>query len=210
MKKIACFIAVSLALGAAAAWAQDIPPGDPGERQAPRAEWGPGEASAQNLPPAGRGEQRLRPETPGGTDFSRVMEELFFPPDLVMRNQQAIGLRDEQQGALRAEMQKSVARFTDLQWQQSAQTETLEALCGKQPVDEKAVVAQFDKLLALETEIKRLHFTSLVRVKNLLTLEQQARLRELNRQGRPRPNGPQRPGGIREPAGTPPGGAPGR
>lgn len=102
-------------------------------------------------------------------------------------------------------MQKAVARFTDLQWQQSAQVETLEALCGKQPVDEKAVLAQFDKLLALESEIKRLHLASLIRVKNILTPEQQTRLRELDRQGRPRPDDQQRQPGDNQGAGrTPP------
>jgi Spy/CpxP family protein refolding chaperone len=128
------------------------------------------------------------------------MEEILFAPELVMRNQQAIGLRDDQQSAIRAEMLKATARFTDLQWQQSAQVEILETLCRKQPADEKAVLAQFDKLLSIEGEIKRLNFASLVRVKNILTPEQQAQLRELERQGRPRPDDQQR-----RPGGAPPG-----
>ena len=190
MKKLACLITVIFTLGAAGAWAQGVPPGNPG-------------------PP--RGDQPMRPEPPGGAGFNRAMEELFFPPDLVMRNQRAIGLQDAQQEAIRAELQKTAARFTDLQWQQSAQVEAFEALCKMQPVDEKTVVAQLDKLLSLESEIKRLHFVSLVRVKNLLTPEQQVQLRELDRQGRPRLDDQQRrPGANQGPAGMAAPAAPGR
>jgi Spy/CpxP family protein refolding chaperone len=127
------------------------------------------------------------------------MEEILFAPELVMRNQRAIGLRNDQQEAIRAEMQKAMARFTDLQWQQSAQVETLETLCRMQPADEKAVLAQFDKLLSIEGEIKRLNFVSLVRVKNILTPEQQVQLRELERQDRSRPDDQQRRSGARPP-----------
>ena len=114
-----------------------------------------------------------------------LMAENFFPPELIMQNQKALNLTTDQQTAIRAEMQKTMAKFTDLQWQQSAEGEALEALLKQERVDEKAALAQLDKLLTIEGEVKRLHFGTMVRVKNLLTTEQQAQLRELKKQGRP-------------------------
>ena len=210
MNKFACMIAAVLLLGGSGARAQGFPPGDSGERRQPRDERRAGHAWAQIPPSEDRGDRQMSPGPPKAPGLGRTMEEILFAPDLVMRNQRAIGLRDDQQEAIRAEMQKAMMRFTDLQWQQSAQVETLETLCRKQPADEKAVLAQFDKLLSIEGEIKRLNFASLVRVKNILTPEQQARLRELDRQSRPRPDDQQRrPGGNPGPGGMPPGG-PGR
>jgi Spy/CpxP family protein refolding chaperone len=195
MKNVACLCAALLALGSTAALAQSPPPRDFGDP-------GGGRAWAQSMPAERRGDRPMRQEPPGRAGgLGRAMEELFFPPELVMHNQQAIGLSDGQQETIRAEMQKAMGRFTDLQWQQSAQVESLETLCKKQPVDEKAVLAQLDKLLAIESEIKRLNFASLVRVKNILTPEQQQKLRDLDHRGQFRPgdqmgreggNGPER------------------
>jgi len=50
----------------------------------------------------------------------------------------------------------------------------------KQPrVDEQQVLTQLEKVLAAEREIKRQQVTLLVRIKNKLTPEQQAKLFEL-------------------------------
>lgn len=51
--------------------------------------------------------------------------------------------------------------------------------------DEKKVLTQLDKLLDIENEIKRLHLTSMIRIKNILTPEQQNKLREMKKQDRP-------------------------
>jgi len=50
----------------------------------------------------------------------------------------------------------------------------------KQPrVDEQQALAQLDKVLAAEREIKKEQVTLLVRIKNKLTPEQQSKLSEL-------------------------------
>ena len=100
-----------------------------------------------------------------------------------MQNQKAIELTKDQQAAIVAEMQKTVSRFTELQWQQSAETETMASLIKKERVDEKEALAQLDKLLGIESEMKRLQITMLIKVKNILTPEQQAQLSNLRRQG---------------------------
>jgi Spy/CpxP family protein refolding chaperone len=146
-----------LAIASTAIWAQQPPPGDAG----------------------GPGLQRR-----GAPD---LMAENFFPPEMIMQNQKALNLTADQQTAFRAEMQKTMARFTDLQWQQSAESEALDELLKQERVDEKQALAQLDKLLTIENDVKRLHFGMMVRIKNLLTPEQQTKLRELKKQGRPIP-----------------------
>ena len=112
--------------------------------------------------------------------------ENLFPPELVMQYQQAIGLSEEQRNLIKAEVQKAQARFTDLQWQLQSEAETMASLLKEPRADEQQVLAQLDKILGLEREIKRAQFTLVLRIKNGLTPEQQARLRELkNRQRTP-------------------------
>ena len=116
-----------------------------------------------------------------------LLEKNFFAPELIMQHQNAIGLSADQRTSIREEMQKMMAQFTDLQWQESAETEALTSLVSQERPDEKQVLAQLDKLLNIENQIKRLHTGLLVRIKNLLTSEQQAKLQELTRNAGPRP-----------------------
>lgn len=105
--------------------------------------------------------------------------DALFPPELVMQHQQAIGLTDEQKGFLIAEIQKAQARFTDLQWQLQHAVETMASLVREERVDEEKVLAQLDRVLTLEREIKRAQFSLMVRIRNKLTPEQRARLQEI-------------------------------
>ena len=135
------------------------------------------------------------------------MAENFFPPELIMHNQQALGLTAEQQNRIRSEMQKMMTQLTDLQWQMSGAAEKMIGLVKADRPDEKAVLAQLDKLLEIENKVKRNQVGLMVTIKNILTPEQQTKLRRLRRPGRPRPadRGSMRgPGGG--PVGPPPAG----
>jgi Spy/CpxP family protein refolding chaperone len=105
--------------------------------------------------------------------------EAFFPPELVMQNQQAIGLSAEQKESLKNEMRQAQQQFTDLQWKLQDEVEIMAKLIGNGTVDEKQVLAQLDKVLAAEREVKRRQIALLVRIKNLLTADQQNKLRAL-------------------------------
>ncbi len=67
---------------------------------------------------------------------------------------------------------------TAVQWRLQREVEKLGALIRQERVDEAQVLAQIDSVLALEREMKRIQITLLVRLKNRLTAEQQAYLRE--------------------------------
>jgi Spy/CpxP family protein refolding chaperone len=112
--------------------------------------------------------------------------ENLFAPELVMANQKAIGLDEAQRNYIRAELLKAQTRFTELQWQLQDQMESLLGLLKQNPVDEAQVLAQLEKVLSVEREVKRAQITLMVRIKNKLTPEQQAQLRKLRAESAPR------------------------
>jgi hypothetical protein len=103
----------------------------------------------------------------------------LFPPELIMQHQQALGLSEEQKNFLKAELRKTQTRLSELQWGLQEEVEKLAGLMKPDQVDEMQALGQLDKVLTIEREIKHTHIGLLVRVKNKLTLEQQARLREI-------------------------------
>lgn len=105
----------------------------------------------------------------------------FFPPELVMKNQQAIGLTDDQRAAIIQAVQATQPRFIEAQWQLEAETATLAQLVEGERVDEARVLQQIDRVLELERQIKRSQIELLVRIKNQLTPEQQQQLARLGR-----------------------------
>lgn len=130
----------------------------------------------------------VRQETlESGPTATELMERNFFEPELIMRNQKAIGLTGEQLKSIREEVVKIMPRFTELRWQQSDESEALIALFNQERPDEKQVLAQLEKLLGIENEIKRLRAGLLVRVRNELTPEQQAQLRAIKNKANPGP-----------------------
>jgi Spy/CpxP family protein refolding chaperone len=104
--------------------------------------------------------------------------ENLFPPDQVLANQKAIGLDDAQRNYVRAEVLKAQTRFTELQFQLQDAMESLVTLLKQNPVEEAQVMAQLDKVLNAEREVKRTQIALMVRIKNKLTPEQQSRLRQ--------------------------------
>jgi Spy/CpxP family protein refolding chaperone len=105
--------------------------------------------------------------------------ENLFAPDQVLSNQKAIGLDDAQRNYVRAEVLKAQTRFTELQFQLQDAMESLVAMLKQNPVDEARVMAQLDKVLNAEREVKRTQISLMVRIKNKLTPEQQSRLHQL-------------------------------
>jgi Spy/CpxP family protein refolding chaperone len=103
----------------------------------------------------------------------------LFPPELVMQYHQEINLTPDQSKALKDEIQKAQAKFLDMQWDMQSEQEKLVLLLKAHPIDENAVLAQVDKVLDREREIKKTQILLLIRIKNQLTPAQQNKLNEL-------------------------------
>ena len=113
--------------------------------------------------------------------------QFLFPPELVMQHQREIGLTNEQKAFMRGEIQRVTMRFNEVQWQLQDAMEGLGTLMKESSVNEQGVLAQLDKVLDAEREIKRLHIGLAVRIKNNLTPEQQSRLQQFKRMGQSPP-----------------------
>ncbi len=103
----------------------------------------------------------------------------FFAPELVIQHQEAIGLSAEQKDYLKTEIRQAQLKFTELQWKLQDEMEKLVTLVKQPRIDEQQLLAQLDKLLSAEREIKKEQVTLLVRIKNKLTPDQQSKLADL-------------------------------
>ena len=109
----------------------------------------------------------------------KQLEKQLFPPELVMQQSQRIGLKPEQRETITQAIQQTQHKLVDLQWRMQAEAQKLIELLQAAQADEAAVLAQVDRALAVEREVKRAQMTLLIRIKNALTPEQQATLRTL-------------------------------
>ncbi len=120
---------------------------------------------------------------PAQSEFRDSLGDNFFPVELVLRSGKKLGFTKEQSAQLRQETQEVKGRLTDLQRGLKRETAALSNLSRKERVDGPAVLAQLDRVLELERQIKRTQLELLIRIKNQLTPDQQALLQDLK--GRP-------------------------
>ncbi|HET6671499.1 MAG TPA: hypothetical protein VFH15_14830 [Pyrinomonadaceae bacterium] len=154
------------------------------------------------------------PPQPGVPAIPEVdpLGDVMFPPHLIMRHARELALTDQQKAFMRGEIQKTTTRFNDLQWQLQDAMEAFHDTMKPHSINDQQALAQLDKVLDLEREIKRLHVGMGIRIKNQLTVEQQERLRHLRLpprpEGMPHPAVPPRqggpPDGYPQPAPPPP------
>ena len=153
--------------------AAPLPP-EPGQA-APRGQ-APNPRHPQMPQPPGQPAQAIPPHPPGDPLAGNL-----FPPELVMQHKQAIGLTEQQKTAIREELIKASTHFNELQFQMQDEMETLAGLTKGTTIDEQRVLAQLDKVLAVEREVKRAQLAVAIRIKNKLTAEQQTQLQEIQR-----------------------------
>ena len=116
----------------------------------------------------------------GAPPFGKAL----FPPEMVMRHAQDIGLSDEQREQITAVIQQVQSDIVPLEWEVRERTEALTNLLEKPRVDEAAALAQVDRVTEIENQMKKTHLTLLVRVKNLLSEDQQQQLLTLRQERR--------------------------
>ena len=100
----------------------------------------------------------------------------LFPPELVMQHQQAIRLTADQRTSITQGIRDFQLKVVELQWKMQDEAQKLNELVQGAKVDETQTLAQVDRVLGVEREIKRAHMALLVRIKNTLTAEQQGTL----------------------------------
>jgi Spy/CpxP family protein refolding chaperone len=107
--------------------------------------------------------------------------QALFDPQLVLRHSQDISLTAAQRRTILDELKATQTALGPLQANMTEPALDLVELLGQPRVDEARVQAKMDQVLKIENEVKKQQATLLIRIKNVLTPEQQARLRELRR-----------------------------
>lgn len=107
------------------------------------------------------------------------ISKFLIPPELIMAHASEIALTDAQSAAIRNEVRQTQKKFIDLQWDMQDESGKMQQLLQQSPIDEARVLERADRIMATEREMKRAQLTLLVRLKNLLTPAQVAKLKAM-------------------------------
>jgi Spy/CpxP family protein refolding chaperone len=125
------------------------------------------------------------------------LREAFFPPEMVMRHQGEIKLSDEQRQYIIKEMQEAQNNFTNWQWNLEAEMQKMEELVKADQIDQTKAIAQLEKVLVLEKNIKTQQLKLMINIKNKLTAEQRKQLQKIKEEhmkNAPKARKPAKPG----------------
>jgi len=103
----------------------------------------------------------------------------LFPPELIMQHRRDIGLTDRQRDQISGLIRDLQGHVVQMQWDLLDQMEELTQTMSATRVDLDRALDQLDGVLDTEKNIKQAHLEMLVRIKNLLTPQQQAMLTRL-------------------------------
>lgn len=107
------------------------------------------------------------------------LADVLFEPELVMQHRRAIGLTDEQRDAISRMIEDLQGRTVRLQWELLDEMESLKEILQRPRIDQDRALDQLERVLEKEKGIKRAHLELLIRMKNVLTPEQQRELTRL-------------------------------
>ena len=103
----------------------------------------------------------------------------LFEPELIMQHRRAIGLSDKQRDAISRLIKELQGQVVSLQWDLREQSDALARELNHPRVDLDRALDRVGRVLQTERRIKEAQLSLLVRIKNVLTPEQQESLRKL-------------------------------
>jgi Spy/CpxP family protein refolding chaperone len=119
------------------------------------------------------------PAAPAPREPLSAIEVRLFPAELVMEHQADIALTHAQEDQITKELDKSQSELVKLQWELQKDKDKLVATLDDAKVDEAKSQKAAASLMLRENAIKAAHLGLLVRIKNVLTAEQQEKLRAI-------------------------------
>ncbi len=103
----------------------------------------------------------------------------FFDPQLVLKHSQALGLTPAQRRSILDELKATQIALAPLQADMAEPAMELAELIENTRVDEAKAMSKIDQVLRIENEVKKRQAIFVIRVKNILTPDQQVKLREI-------------------------------
>jgi Spy/CpxP family protein refolding chaperone len=128
---------------------------------------------------------RPMPIAPAGTAAPSAkndpgpIESRLYPAETIMEHQAALALTPAQRDAIDKEAARAQADFLKLRWELDAEKEKLVKILDGDKIDEAKSRESAANLMRYENAIKAAHLEMLVRIKNVLTSEQQQKLRAI-------------------------------
>jgi hypothetical protein len=114
-----------------------------------------------------------------GLSAQDVFKTELFSTDLVMKYRNDIELSDEQADKIKKVHSGQIEAFNNAKWDLDGALNKLNKQLAETSVNEADAIAQMDKVLQLEESLKRMRLSLMVKVKNMLTANQQELLKSL-------------------------------
>ena len=120
-----------------------------------------------------------------GAGESDPFSEVFFAPELIMQNRRAIDLTDEQRDAITGLIQDFQGRAASSQFELLDEVQTLVDILSDEEVDIDRAMDQVEQFLDTENQVKKAQIELLIRIKNVLTSDQQRILLDIRERNSP-------------------------
>jgi len=104
----------------------------------------------------------------------------LFPADLIMKNREKISLTDQQAEKIKSIHAKNAGDFATLRWDLDAENEKLKKLLKEANLNGTAIQQQMDKVLQLETQLKKKQLSNLLALRAELKDQQVKELQTLS------------------------------
>jgi hypothetical protein len=116
------------------------------------------------------------PAQAAGLDDEKGNREVLmmglYPPDIIMRHQQRLGITNDQRSSISKAVQKFQSEVAELQWTLQNEQQLLRQSFSGYSIATEEALAQAERVLGLESGFKLAHFRLLIAIKNELTEKQ--------------------------------------
>ena len=111
-----------------------------------------------------------------GLDGKKSNREVFmmglYPPDIIMRHQQRLGISDEQRRNISRAVKEFQSEVAELQWTMQNEQQLMRQSFSGYSIPTEEALARAERVLSLESEFKLAHFKLLIATKNELDEKQ--------------------------------------
>ncbi|MDX1736451.1 MAG: hypothetical protein R3228_18885 [Halioglobus sp.] len=122
----------------------------------------------------------------GARNNRQLLAMGLYPPDLIMRHQQTLGITESQRKAMLKLVKDFQAEVAELQWNLQNEQQQMRQSLAENRIDTAAVVPRVERVLDMESQFKLAHFKLLIAIKNELTDAQIEQIRQRLREMRQR------------------------
>jgi len=110
----------------------------------------------------------------------------LYPPDIIMRHQQRLGVTDAQRKKMLALVKTFQSDVAELQWNLQKEQQQMQQTLAETKISQAEALKQIESVLEMESKFKLAHFKLLIGIKNELTGEQIELIKQRVRQVQPK------------------------